>query len=142
MKNLHLAWLEFWNGFTWNGQPIKAYPSGRVPDNEPFPYFTFDVQQGSFFSMGIPTAYIWCQQPKDLSYSAQAQRAEIMDQVAAAIPEGGRLLTFDGGAVWMKRNDANFMSYYDPKEEDNEEIPTGEPVIGGRISVMTQYFVA
>lgn len=141
MKNLHLAWLAFWNSFTWNGAPIPAFPSGRVPDGQAFPYFTFDVQQGRFFSIGIPTVYIWCRQPADLSFNAQTQRAEIMDQVAAAIPEGGKFLTFDGGAVWMQRNDANFMSYYDPKEEDNIESPTGEPVIGGRISLMTQYFV-
>lgn len=141
MKDIHLAWLDFWNGFSWNGQRLPAFPTGRVPDKQPFPYFTFDVQRGSFFSIGFPTAYIWCQQPLDLSYNAQTQRAEIMDAVAAAIPEGGRMLTFDGGAVWIQRNDANFMSYYDPKEEDNIESPTGEPVIGGRISVMTQYFV-
>lgn len=141
MKNLHMALLEFWNSFTWNSKPIPAFPSGRVPKDQAFPYFTFDVQQGAFFSFGIPTAYIWCQMPMDASYNAQAQRAQIMDAVAEAIPEGGRMLTFDGGAVWLKRNDANFMSYYDPKEEENVQSPTAEPVIGGRISYVIQYFV-
>lgn len=141
MKNLHLALLSFWNSFSWNGAPIPAFPSGRVPENQAFPYFTFDVQQGSFFSFGMPTAYIWCRQPTDLSYNAQAQRAEIMDAVAAAIPEGGKMLTFDGGAVLIRRNDTNFLTYYDPQEEGNIQSPTGEPVIGGRISLMVQYFV-
>ena len=141
MRAIHQALLAFWNSFTWNGKPVKAYPSGRVPDNEPFPYFTFDIQQGAYFSFGFPTAYIWCKMPKDLSYNAQAQRAEIMDAVAAAIPEEGKLLTFEGGAAWLKRNDANFMSYYDPVEENGADSPTGEPVIGGRISLSVQVFV-
>lgn len=142
MKNLHMAWLEFWNSFEWNGQKIPAFPAGRVPDEQAFPYFTFEVQQGAYFSTGFPTAHIWCRQPMDNSYNVQAQRAEIMDAVSARIPSiSGCMMTFDGGGVRIRRNEANFLSYYDPKQEDNIESPTGEPVIGGRISLEVTYFV-
>lgn len=141
MKKLHMAWLEFWNSFTWNEKPVKAYPKGRVPANEPFPYFTFEVAKGDYFSTGILTAHIWCRMPGDNSYNVQAQRAEILDAVAAKIPpRSGCMLTYNGGGVLIRRNESSFQSYYDPKEEDNISNPTGEPVIGGRISLMVQYF--
>lgn len=140
MKNLHMALLEFWSSFQWKGQSIPAFPTGRVPKNQAFPYFTFDVAQGSYFTFSVPTAFIWCRQPMDLSYNAQAQRAEIMDAVAAAIPEGGRKISFEGGMVIIERNDANFLSYYNPEAQEDES-PTAEPVIGGRISCIVRYYI-
>lgn len=140
--DLHMAWLEFWNSFEWNGQKIPAFPTGRAPKDQPFPYITFDVQHGAYFSTGFPTAFIWCRQPSDNSYNVQKQRAQIMDAVASKIPPvSGSMLTFSGGGIRIRRNGPNFMSYYDPKEEDNIESPTGEPVIGGRISLEVTYFV-
>lgn len=141
MLALHMALLSFWNSFTWNDQPVPAFPAGRVPDDQSYPYITYDTMLGSFGSVGNPVTYVWCKIPMDNRYNAQTQRAQIMDAVAEAIPEGGKLLSFAGGAVWLKRNDANFMSYYDPKEEEDADSPTAEPVIGGRISLLTQYFV-
>lgn len=140
MSGIHMALLSFWNSFTWNGHSVPAFPAGRVPKQQPYPYITYDTQLGAFGSISNPVTYVWCKMPMDNSYNAQTQRAQIMDAVAEAIPEGGKLLSFPGGAVWLKRNDANFMTYYDPKEEDNIESPTGEPVIGGRISLFAQYF--
>jgi hypothetical protein len=142
MKELHMALLDFWSGFAWNGHPVPAFPSGRVPENQSFPYITFDVVQGSFFSVAFPAAFVWCQAPKDGSYNVQAQRAEIMDLIAKAIPESGRLLRFDGGMIKMERNEGNFLSYYDPEDEnDSAEQPTGEPVIGGKISLSVRFYV-
>lgn len=140
MTNLHLALLAFWSSFTWNGKPIPAFPESRVPENQPFPYITFEVIEGGFFSTNFPTAFIWCRQPMDGSINVQAQRASIMDQIARAIPESGRILRFDGGMVKLERNEGSFMSYYDPPE-DNDENPTGEPVIGGRISVAVTFYI-
>ena len=140
MKDLHMAFLDFWSQFEWNGQKIPAFPTGRVPENQPFPYITFDVVQGSFFSIAFPSTYIWCQLPMDGSYNVQTQRAEIMDSIAAAIPEKGVLLRFNNGMVKLERNDASFMEYYDP-EDENEDVPTGEPVIGGKISVAVRFYV-
>lgn len=140
MKNLHMALLAFWSSFSWGGRPIPAYPAGRVPQDAPFPYFTFEVMEGAFFSVSVPTSFIWCQAPKDGSYNVQTQRAEILDMVARAIPESGRLLTFEGGSVLLNRNPATFLSYYNP-EEEGDESPTAEPVIGGRISCEMRTYI-
>ena len=139
MTNLHMALLDFWSSFKWEGKAIPAFPSGRVPENQPFPYITFEVIQGGYFSFALPTSFVWCKQPVDGSYNVQAQRAEIMDQIAKAIPESGKLLKFDGGMVRLERNDANFMSYYDETGENDE--PAGEPIIGGRISVAAHFYL-
>ena len=140
MEALHKALRAFWSQFSYGGNQIPAFPAGRVPNGQPFPYFTFDVIQGAFFKTTIPTAFIWCQAPLDGSFNVQAQRAAIMDQVAAAIPEGGRLLRFNGGAVILERNPSEFMRYYDPPEEGGES-PATEPVIGGRISYEMRCYI-
>lgn len=140
MKELHKALYRFWSSFIWNGRSIPAFPAGRVPDKQPFPYFTFEVVEGSYFSTTVSTSFIWCQAPKDGSYNVQAQRSEILDMVAKAIPESGSLLRFEGGAVILMRNPVTFLSYYDPPIED-EESPTAEPVIGGRISCEQRCYI-
>ena len=140
MEELHKALYKFWSQFSHGGEKIPAFPAGRVPENQPFPYITFEVIQGAFSATVVTTSFVWCQAPKDGSFNAQAQRAQIMDQIARAIPDQcGTLLRFPGGSVLLKRNPAQFMSYYDPPEE-GEETPATEPVIGGRISCeMTCY---
>ena len=140
MEELHKALRVFWSQFSYDGNPIPAFPAGRVPENHPFPYFTFEVMQGAFFRTTVPTSFIWCQAPSDGSFNVQAQRAKIMDQVAAAIPEAGTLIRFKWGAVVLNRNPAEFMRYYDPPDE-GEEMPTAEPVIGGRISCEMKCYV-
>lgn len=137
MTKLHMALLEFWSSFEWQGEKIPAFPVGRVPENQPFPYITFEVIQGGFFGVSLPTTYVWCKQPSDGSYNVQAQRADILDQIAKAIPESGKMVRFDGGMVRLERNDTNFLSYYDEPNTDN----TTEPVIGGRVSVSAHSYI-
>lgn len=140
MEELHKALYKFWGQFSHGGKKIPAFPAGRVPENQDFPYITFEVIQGAFAATVVPTSFVWCQAPKDGSFNVQSQRAQIMEQIARAIPDQrGALLHFPGGAVLLKRNPAQFMSYYDPPEEGEETLTT-EPVIGGRISCeMTCY---
>jgi hypothetical protein len=140
VKELHKALFKFWSQFEWGGKLIPAYPSGRVPQNEPFPYITFKVPQGAFFSATVTTAFVWCQADEDGTFNVQNQRAEILDAVARAIPEAGALLRFDGGSVVLRRNPSTFLEYYDPPSE-GEETPTGEPVIGGRISYEMRFYI-
>ena len=140
MKELHKAMYRFWSQFTWDRQPLPAFPTGRVPEGQAFPYITFEVVEGAFLSTAFPTAFLWCQKPADVDMNVMDQRATLMDQVAQAIPAAGKMLTFPGGGVILRRNGANWLSYYDPKEE-NKESPTGEPIIGGRISYTIQFFV-
>ena len=138
MTDISQALYEFWSGFTDRGQPIAVYKSGHVPKKAAFPYFTFSVTRGAFFGKTVLTAILWCKQSEGLNVNAQ--RAAILDQVARAIPEGGRMIPLEGGGVWLMRNDADFLSDYEP--EDEEAAAAGEePVIGGRVSYTAQYFI-
>lgn len=141
MREMHKAMFQFWRKFTYDGNPIPAFPTGRVPEGQEFPYLTFEVVEGEYFSTAFPSAFLWCQKPSDVNMNVQDQRATLMDQVAEAIPQEGVWLTFPGGGVLLRRNGPNWLSYYDPKTEDNVESPTGEPIIGGRISYSVQFFV-
>jgi hypothetical protein len=138
MRDMHKTLYKFWSQFTLDGAPIPAFPTGRVPDGQAFPYITFEVVEGEYFSTAFPVAVLWCQKPPEANINIQDQRATLMDQVAEAIPLGGVWLTMPGGGVILRRNGANWLRYYDPPPDD---VPTGEPVIGGRISYSIQFFV-
>lgn len=140
MEELHKALKTFWSQFTWQGASVPAFPSGRVPENQPFPYITFMVAQAAFGSAVVTTNFVWCRLGMGETFNVQAQRAQIMDQVAEAIPEAGTLLALPGGKVLLQRNPADFMRYYDPPSE-GEESPTAEPVIGGRISCEMRCYI-
>lgn len=131
MRALHQALYTFWSGFHHGSTSIPAYLTGHVPDDAAFPYITFEVVEGGFGGATLLTAIVWC---KDGSgASVNAQRAAILDEIRAAIPESGRVLRFTGGACVLYPNDANFLSYYDDPED--------KTVLGGRVSVEAHYYI-
>lgn len=142
MTALNRALYEFWSGFSHDGKYIPAYLAGHVPENADFPFITFYVGQGSYASIGILTAFVWAQQSADADADYPQQIiGDVLRNIAQAIPEGGKMLSFPGGAVWLNRNDADFLSAYNPTEDDALPNPTRLPIYGGRVSVMAQYFV-
>ena len=130
MTGLHTALQTFWSGFTNGDAAIPAYPTDNVPEGAVFPYITYDAVQGAYFGTTILTAFVWVQKTGTWA----ALRASILDQIAAAIPEGGTVLQFSGGAVILSRNTAEFMGYYGDPADAN--------VTGGRISYEIAYFNA
>lgn len=141
MREMHKALYRFWSQFTWDGAALPAFPTGRVPQGQAFPYITFEVLEGEYFSTAVSPAFLWCQKPAESDMNVMDQRATLMDQVAQAIPLEGVWITFPGGGVILRRNGPNWLSYYDPQAEDNVDSPAGEPIIGGRISYSIQFFV-
>lgn len=142
MTAFNRALYAFWSSFLHDGAFIPAYLSGHVPEDAAFPYITFEVKQGSYASTGILTAFVWAQQAADADADAPQQViGDVLAKVAEAIPEGGKMLSFPGGAVWLNRNDADFLSAYNPTEEDDVNTPTERPVYGGRVSYMAQFFI-
>lgn len=137
MTGIATALYELWSGFTLDGEPIPAYKSGHVPDHANFPYFTFTVQEGAFLGRTVQTAFLWIKH--DEGVDADGLRGRILDDVARAIPEGGRMLITPNGGVMLWRNDANFLSTYEPEGEEATAID-GAPVIGGRVSYITQFY--
>lgn len=132
MTALHQALYSFWNQFLYGQSTIPAYLTGKVPKSASFPYFTFDVKSGSFASVSLLTAFLWVKDTPGTSVSANATRAAILDTVCQAIPEGGVRLSFEGGYVYLFRNDSDFITYYDDPEDPS--------VIGGRISYEVHFY--
>ena len=131
MTGLHSALHAFWGGFSY-GTAIKAYEQGNVPSTATYPYITYEVAAGAMLGAGFLTAFVWVK--KTSGTDAQAERAAILDLIAAAIPDEGITLTLANGhgSIALYRNDAGFMSYYDD--------PTDTSILGGRISLEAHYY--
>lgn len=143
MNACNQALYEFWSSFLYEGRYIPAYITGHVPvDKEDnFPYWTYEVKQGAYGTTAIATAIVWFQQSLEpTDRSAWSKISDVLGLVEKAIPEGGRWITFVGGAVLLRRNDANFLSSYNPEQEDGENV-TAQPIRGGRVSYTIQFFV-
>ena len=130
MKALNQALYRFWSQFTHNGAPIKAYLMGQVPSKATFPYITFEVAAGEAFASTVLTAFVWCR--SENGQSVNAQRAELLDAIAAQIPQSGRRIPFEGGFAVISRNPADFQTYYDDEED--------ETVFGGRTSYEIRFY--
>lgn len=110
-----------------------------MPDDAVLPYFTFRVSMSNFGGTSVQSAFIWCRHSPGINVNAQ--RADILDQVAQAIPISGKLIRSpSGGGAWLQRN-VDFLSDYEPPDEyDSSDSDEGEPIIGGRISYTVKTF--
>ena len=95
MTGFHKALYTFWSGFSSGGNPIPAYLSGHVPPKTPFPYITFEVVEGDFLSGNILTAFGWFKAESGGNVNADA--ADFLDSVEAAIPQEGTVLPVGEG---------------------------------------------
>ena len=137
MTPINQALYQFWSSFQHEGAPIPAYKTGQVPNDQPFPYITFEAVQGEAFSSTVLTAFVWCQDGDGVS--ANVQRAAILDDIASAIPPiSGRRLSFEGGFAMLYRNPGDFTSDYTLPED--EQPTTGVSVLGGRVSYEVHFY--
>lgn len=137
--DLSQALYQFWSQFSWDDKPIPAYKQGHVPEDAVFPYFTFRVSASNFGGSSIQTAVVWCKHTPGMNVNAQ--RSGILDQVAIAVPENGKLIRMPtGGGMWIQRN-VDFLSDYEPPDNtDTSDEDEGEPVIGGRVSCIVNFY--
>lgn len=128
MTEFHKALMTFWQQFG-----IPVFLSGCVDDQTAFPYFTVNITDGNLLGETVLTATSWHRRKDTDSWTGvMTERLDVMDLVKAAIPAGGRLLTFNGGFAILRRNDADFISYIVDE--------TDPAVIGGRVSYEVQFF--
>lgn len=126
MHDLQQALAAFW------GQFAPAYLAGQVPDGARFPYITFDAVRPDALGAAPLAAILWCRRGSGVD--AQAQRAQILDRIAAAIPVEGNRLAVGNGFVLLERNGSQFQSIYNDPEDRG--------VIGGRTAYILRYFNA
>ena len=86
------AIYQFWNSFG-----LTAYEENTVPTDAGFPYITYQLVTDSF-DREIPlTASIWY---RSESWSGINAKTE---EISQKISRGGKIVSCDGGAIWLKR---------------------------------------
>lgn len=90
---------SFWSSF---GIPAideqSAYDDKTLNElNITFPYITYEVAQDSFNYPAAIGADLWYQSTSWSAITAKAQ------QIEAEIGRGGKIVRYDGGAIWITR---------------------------------------
>lgn len=86
------AIYQFWNSFG-----LTAYEENTVPDDATFPYVTYQLVTDSF-DREIPlSASLWYRSESWTSINAKTE------EISQKISRGGKIISCDGGAIWLKR---------------------------------------
>ena len=97
---------KFWSGFG-----LTAYEENTVPTDAAFPYITYQLVTDGF-DREIPiTASIWYRSESWTAINAKTE------EVSQKISRGGKVISCDGGAIWLKRGQPFAQSMGD--ESDN-----------------------
>lgn len=86
------AIYQFWNSFG-----LTAYDENTVPDDATFPYITYQLVTDSFDHEVVTTASLWYRSESWTAINAKA------DEISQKISRSGKIITCDGGAIWLKR---------------------------------------
>jgi len=107
---------SFWSGFG-----LKAYDENSVPEQvdngsggktklEP-PYITYEVITDEFGRMLSLTASLWYRSASWAEITAKEQ------QISDFITRGGRMIAYDGGAMWIQKGSPWAQRMGDPSDE-------------------------
>lgn len=83
---------SFWSSFGW-----PAYEETSVPDNAPLPYITHESAVSFFDQPVAQTASLWV---RATGWTAITEKEK---EIADTITRGGVYVTYDGGALIIKR---------------------------------------
>ena len=100
------AIYQFWNSFG-----MTAYDENSVPDDAAFPYITYQLVTDSFDSEIQITASMWYR-----SESWTAINAKV-EEISQKISRGGKIISCDGGAIWLKRGHPFAQSIGDESDD-------------------------
>ena len=100
------ALYQFWNSFG-----LTAYEENTVPDDAAFPYITYQLVTDSF-DREIPlTASIWYRSESWAGINAKTE------EISQKIRRGGKIISCDGGAIWLKRGQPFAQSMGDESDD-------------------------
>lgn len=102
MQTLH----TFWSGFN-----LPAYDVNSVPDDAVLPYITYETASDSWGNKVAQTASLWYRS------SSWAGITEKEAQIADYIGRGGRMLAYDGGAMWICKETPWAQRLGEPSDE-------------------------
>ena len=86
------AIYQFWNSFG-----LTAYEENTVPDDAVFPYITYQLVTDSFDREVPVTASLWYRSESWTDINAKTE------EISQKISRGGKIISCDGGAIWLKR---------------------------------------
>lgn len=81
----------------WHGFGLPAYDENTVPDNVKLPYLTYEASIDSFGDPIAQTANLWYRSSSWGEITAKEQ------EISEFITRGGRMIAYDGGAIWIKK---------------------------------------
>ena len=86
------AIYQFWNSFG-----LTAYEENTVPTDAAFPYITYQLVTDSFDREIPVTASLWYRSESWTGINAKTE------EISQKISRGGKIISCDGGAIWLKR---------------------------------------
>lgn len=83
---------NFWNSFG-----IPAYDEATVPDDAKLPYLTYTVVDGELGDNVIGNSSLWY---RSTNWTGITEKAE---QISRAITRGGKIISYDDGALCLRK---------------------------------------
>lgn len=95
-----------------SGFNIPAYAATSVPDDAEFPYLTYELATGDFMDGEVSIAVnLWYRGDSEAEPNTKAR------EIAECITSGGKIIAFDGGAVWIKKGSPFCQSMGDTADD-------------------------
>ena len=100
------AIYQFWNSFG-----LTAYEENSVPDEAAFPYITYQLVTDSFDREAPVTASLWYRSESWTEINAKTE------EISQKISRGGKIISCDGGAIWLKRGQPFAQNMVDKSDD-------------------------
>lgn len=100
------AIYQFWNSFG-----LTAYEENTVLDDATFPYITYQLVTDSFDREVASTASLWYRGESWTDINAKTE------EISQKISRGGKIISCDGGAIWLKRGQPFAQSMGDESDD-------------------------
>jgi len=97
---------NFWSGFG-----LKAYDENTVPDDAQLPYLTYEVSDDNFGNKVMQSASLWYRSSSWADITAKEQ------EISDFITRGGRMIAYDGGAMWIQKTSPWAQRLEEPSDE-------------------------
>lgn len=99
----------FWSSFDWATYEATSVPTG---DNAPkFPYLTYSVATDSIGQSVALTADLWYRG------TSWAIANDLCQRISDAIGSGGKIISCDGGCIWLNRGSPFAQNMSDPNDD-------------------------
>ena len=100
----------------WSGFGIPAYDENTVPDDAVLPYITYEASSDDFGNTMLRNASLWYRSSSWAEITAKEQ------QIADFITRGGRMISYDGGAMWIQKANPWAQRMSEPSDDSIRRI--------------------